>query len=114
MTHPIGNQSGPTMGGLDWEAVYRGDSPINGDQPPPWNIGRPQQAIIDLEARGAISGSVLDSACGVGAAAIWLAQQGYRTVGIDIAASAIAKATAAAAALEVSTWRASKPATCAP
>ncbi|MFB7719017.1 SAM-dependent methyltransferase [Nocardia sp. NPDC056100] len=92
----------PSMGTLDWEAVYRGDSPINGDQQPPWNIGRPQQAIIDLETGGEITGTVLDSACGVGATALWFARQGYRTVGIDIATSAIATATADAAAQQIS------------
>lgn len=46
-------------------------------------------------------GRALDLGCGEGADAIWLAQHGWRVVGIDIAASAIERARAAAAAAGV-------------
>lgn len=47
-------------------------------------------------------GRALDLGCGEGADAIWLAQRGWSVVGIDIAASAIERARAAAAAAGVS------------
>ena len=47
----------------------------------PWNIGRPQRAF--LEAAGAIVGRVLDSGCGTGDLAIWLAELGRTVTGVD-------------------------------
>lgn len=43
-------------------------------------------------------GTALDLGCGEGADAVWLAERGWRTTGIDVSASAIARATAAASA----------------
>jgi len=54
----------------------------------PWDIGRPQRAFI--EAGEAIVGRasdsparVLDSGCGTGDLALWLAEQGCRVTGVD-------------------------------
>ena len=48
---------------------------------PPWDIGRPQRAFA--EAGDAIRGRVLDSGCGTGDLAIWLAEQGRVVTGVD-------------------------------
>lgn len=48
---------------------------------PPWDIGRPQRAFV--EAGDAIRGRVLDSGCGTGELALWLAERGCRVTGVD-------------------------------
>ena len=47
----------------------------------PWDIGRPQRAFV--EAAEGIRGRVLDSGCGTGDLAIWLAEQGRTVTGVD-------------------------------
>ncbi len=47
----------------------------------PWDIGRPQRAFA--EAAEAIRGRVLDSGCGTGDLAIWLAAAGRTVTGVD-------------------------------
>jgi len=56
---------------------------------PPWDIGRPQPAIIALEEQGEIKGDVLDVGCGTGENSLFLAQRGHTTYGIDIVPGAI-------------------------
>jgi SAM-dependent methyltransferase len=56
-----------------FESLYAGGAP--------WDIGRPQQAFVDLAPR--ISGSVLDAGCGTGDIAIFLASRGNKVIGID-------------------------------
>jgi cyclopropane fatty-acyl-phospholipid synthase-like methyltransferase len=63
---------------------------------PPWDIGRPQGALVRLAERGAIVGSVLDVGCGTGEGVLYLAQRGHHVVGIDAAPAAIEKARAKA------------------
>src|SRR3954452_11903125 len=45
--------------GLPWDASYR-----NG--PAPWDIGKPQPAVVRLASLGAFAGAVLDAGCGTG------------------------------------------------
>jgi ubiquinone/menaquinone biosynthesis C-methylase UbiE len=59
---------------------------------PPWDIGRPQQAYVELEQAGKIQGSVLDVGCGTGEHALYLAQRGHEVWGIDSSPTAIRKA----------------------
>lgn len=59
------------------------------DSTPPWGIGRPQPAVVELEENGKIAGSVLDIGCGTGENALFLAERGHRVMGIDSAPSAI-------------------------
>lgn len=63
----------------------------------PWDIGRPQNAMIALEASGALEGSVLDAGCGTGEMALFLASRGHEVLGIDVAPRAIKRARAKAA-----------------
>jgi cyclopropane fatty-acyl-phospholipid synthase-like methyltransferase len=63
---------------------------------PPWDIGRAQPAIERLAETAQISGLVLDTGCGTGENALYLAKRGFEVVGIDGAPTAIAKARAKA------------------
>jgi SAM-dependent methyltransferase len=79
------------MTGLPWDASYR-------DGPAPWDIGRPQPAVVRLAAEGAFSGVVLDAGCGTGENALHLASLGLSVVGVDVAETALAIAREKAAA----------------
>jgi cyclopropane fatty-acyl-phospholipid synthase-like methyltransferase len=59
---------------------------------PAWDIGRPQREFIDLVRRGEITGSVLDIGCGSGDNALFFAQEGFESWGIDTSPLAIQKA----------------------
>jgi 2-polyprenyl-3-methyl-5-hydroxy-6-metoxy-1,4-benzoquinol methylase len=59
---------------------------------PPWVIGEPQQAVVDLERAGMIGGKVLDIGCGTGEHTILLTRLGYDVLGIDFAPHAITQA----------------------
>jgi len=63
---------------------------------PPWVIGRPQPAFLELADAGVLKGPVLDVGCGTGEHALMAAARGLDATGIDAApaAIAIAKATA--------------------
>ena len=63
---------------------------------PPWDIGRPQPAIVRLAATGQITGSILDVGCGTGENVLYLAEHGYAAAGVDGAPTAINKARAKA------------------
>jgi SAM-dependent methyltransferase len=63
---------------------------------PPWDIGRPQPAIVRLAETGQITGSVLDVGCGTGENILYLAEHGYAAAGVDGAPIAIKKARAKA------------------
>lgn len=48
---------------------------------PRWEIGRPQQALLNLADQ--ITGSVLDSGCGTGENAMFFVSRGQKVTGID-------------------------------
>jgi SAM-dependent methyltransferase len=73
-----------------FESAYRGS--------PPWEIGRPQPAFVRLEEAGEIVGRVLDVGCGTGELAVYLADRGHPTWGVDFAPTAIERASAKATA----------------
>lgn len=77
-------------GGRGFDAAYTGL--------PPWDIGRPQQAYVELVQTGKIHGSVLDVGCGTGEHALYVAQHGHEAWGIDSSPTAIQKAQQKAAA----------------
>ena len=74
---------------------------------PPWVIGEPQPAIVELERSGLIRGKVLDVGCGTGEHTMLLTRLGYDVLGIDFSPQAVeqarrnAEAKGVAARLEV-------------
>ena len=74
-----------------WDASYTGG-------PPPWDIGRPQPAIVRLASDGAFTGAVLDAGCGTGENALLVAALGLPVLGVDVAETAVATAREKAAA----------------
>ncbi|OBI79995.1 class I SAM-dependent methyltransferase [Mycobacterium sp. 1245805.9] len=79
----------------DWESAYREQGEFEG--PPPWNIGEPQPELAALIAAGKFRSDVLDAGCGFAELSLALAARGHNVVGIDLAPTAIAAATKAAA-----------------
>jgi len=69
--------------GLPWDASYH-------DGPAPWDIGRPQRAIVRLGAEGRLVGPVLDAGCGSGENTLHVASLGFAALGVDVAATALA------------------------
>ena len=56
---------------------------------PPWDIGRPQPAFLELAEDGALAGRVLDVGCGTGEHALMAAAHGFDAFGIDAVPKAI-------------------------
>jgi SAM-dependent methyltransferase len=78
------------MSGRPWDASYH-------DGPAPWDIDRPQPAIVRLASAGGFAGAVLDAGCGTGENALHVAAQGSSVVGFDVAETALAIAREKAA-----------------
>ena len=78
------------MTGRPWDASYQ-------DGPAPWDIGRPQPAIVRLASQGAFAGAVLDAGCGTGENALHVASLGLPVLGFDVAETALAIAREKAA-----------------
>jgi cyclopropane fatty-acyl-phospholipid synthase-like methyltransferase len=74
-----------------WDAVYVAD------QPPPWDIGRPQPVFERLAEQGLLRGRLLDSGCGTGENTLMAAAHGADALGVDVAPTAIAQARQKAA-----------------
>ena len=68
---------------------------------PPWVIGEPQPAVVELERAGLIRGKVLDVGCGTGEHTILLTGLGYDVLGIDFAPEAVEQARRNADAKDV-------------
>lgn len=73
-----------------WDASYQ-------DGPAPWDIGRPQQAVVRLASEGGFAGAVLDAGCGTGENTLHIASLGLSVLGIDVAETALAIAREKAA-----------------
>ncbi|KUI28223.1 SAM-dependent methyltransferase [Mycobacterium sp. IS-1496] len=80
-----------------FESAYRGDAPEFEGIRPPWSIGEPQPEIKALIEAGRFHGDVLDAGCGEAAIALYLAERGFTTVGLDLAPTGIELARAEAA-----------------
>lgn len=73
-----------------WDARYRA-----GDIP--WNTGIVPPEVVALVASGAVApGWALDLGCGSGVSSRYLAQHGFRVVGVDLAQSALRRGQVAA------------------
>jgi 2-polyprenyl-3-methyl-5-hydroxy-6-metoxy-1,4-benzoquinol methylase len=70
-----------------FETVYAGQAP--------WDIGRPQQAFLDVADR--ITGSIRDAGCGTGDNALFCASRGHKVTGIDFLEEPIQRAKRQAA-----------------
>lgn len=66
------------------------------DGAPPWDIGRAQPAIVELDGSASVADPVLDAGCGTGENCLYLASRGHVVVGVDGAPAAIAAARAKA------------------
>ena len=77
------------MSGVPWDASYHGGSA-------PWDIGRPQPAIVRVASEGGFAGAVLDAGCGTGENALHIASLGLSVLGVDVAETALAIARAKA------------------
>jgi cyclopropane fatty-acyl-phospholipid synthase-like methyltransferase len=71
------------MTGLPWDASYH-------EGRAPWDIGRPQAAIVRLAAESVLIGPVLDVGCGTGENALHVAALGLSVMGVDVAETALA------------------------
>ena len=80
--HPTSHER---MAGQPWDASYHGG-------PAPWDIGRPQPAIVRLASGGGFAGAVLDVGCGTGENALHVASLGLSVLGVDVAETALATA----------------------
>jgi len=70
-----------------FESAYAGQAP--------WDIGRPQQAFLDVADR--VAGSVLDVGCGTGENALLFASRRHKVTGIDFLEEPIQRARRKAA-----------------
>ncbi|KWX22072.1 SAM-dependent methyltransferase [Mycolicibacterium wolinskyi] len=80
-----------------FESAYRGEASEFAGVRPPWSIGEPQPEIAALIEAGKFHGDVLDAGCGEAATALYLAERGFTTVGLDQSPTAIELARAEAA-----------------
>ena len=74
----------------EWDASYTGGTRA------PWDIGRPQPALVRLADEGRLTGRLLDAGCGTGENALLAASRGADVTGVDVAPTAIARARAKA------------------
>jgi cyclopropane fatty-acyl-phospholipid synthase-like methyltransferase len=77
------------MTGGSWDEAYR-------ENFAPWDIGRPQPAILRVAEWGGLVEPVLDSGCGSGEHALLAASMGLEVRGVDVSQEAIERARAKA------------------
>lgn len=71
---------------INWNEHYR-------DGNLPWDTGRPSSELVRVvAAQGIRHGRVLELGCGTGVNSVWLAEQGFDVVGVDLAPLAIERA----------------------
>jgi cyclopropane fatty-acyl-phospholipid synthase-like methyltransferase len=73
------------MAGGSWDEAYRGGRA-------PWDIGRPQPAVVQLAGDGELVGRVLDVGCGSGEHALLASTIGLEVTGVDVSQVAIERA----------------------
>jgi SAM-dependent methyltransferase len=62
-----------TLGRETFESIYA--------KKPPWDIGRPQPAFVEVADR--LTAEILDAGCGTGETALFFAERGHQVLGID-------------------------------
>ncbi len=85
---------------MDFDALYQGQSVAVGDvelDVIPWRLDGPQPLVVELADAGEFTGSVLESGCGLGDNALFLAERGLEITAFDAAPTAVAQARAKAA-----------------
>lgn len=70
----------------DWDEAYRRGSDA------PWDIHRPQPAVLRLGEEGQLVGDLLDAGCGTGEHTLLAASYGARARGVDLSPTAIERA----------------------
>lgn len=73
----------PHSGGFD-EIYQHGGAP--------WDVGGPQPALVEAVQRDEVSGRILDIGCGTGENTLYLRQQGFEVVGVDLSRHALQEA----------------------
>lgn len=73
-----------------WDSAYARERP-------PWDIGRPQQALARIAEQGGFHGRLLDSGCGTGELTMLAASLGVDATGVDVSTLAIEMARGKAA-----------------
>jgi len=81
---------------MSWDDAY------TGEQPAPWDIGRPQPVFVRLAEQGLLLGRVLDVGCGTGEHVLLAADSGAAdAAGVDLSPTAIEEARAKAAQRQI-------------
>ena len=63
----------------------------------PWDSGTPDEHLVDTVRVGLVKpGRALEVGCGTGTNSLWLAQQGFDVIGVDLARLAVEQARAKA------------------
>ena len=71
-----------------WNESYAGDEL-------PWDTGEPEPILVEfVTARRVLPARALEIGAGTGTNSIWLAESGFKVLGVDIAPRAIERATA--------------------
>lgn len=71
----------------DWKTVFLSAY----RETPPWDVGKPQPALMVLLDEYPPTGPVLDVGCGTGELALALAQRGLTVLGVDVETRADAR-----------------------
>jgi SAM-dependent methyltransferase len=91
-TGPSSSQESSGVPHMDFDALYRGESPGDGMAPmstPPWDTKAPNENVIGWQTGGWVHGDVLDIGCGLGDNAVYLAKSGHKVTGLDISPTAL-------------------------